>query len=162
PGVDARRGREERRPRPGRLAGDPLPHHGVALPLEDGPAPRGDPRRGRTREPGRERRGETPAHEVGRAREVDRPAVGAVLGERALLSSDAGSPEVYARFAAERRRPFDDLLALVAPIPGGGAVDLGCGPGELTRELHRRVGAAETVGIDSSPAMLEKAAPLAG
>jgi trans-aconitate 2-methyltransferase len=95
---------------------------------------------------------------------VDGAAVGVVPGERALLSAtrDAWDPEVYARFAAERRRPFDDLLALVAPIPGGRAVDLGCGPGELTRELHRRTLAAETVGIDSSPAMLDKAAPLAG
>jgi trans-aconitate 2-methyltransferase len=75
---------------------------------------------------------------------------------------DTWKPDVYARFAAERRRPFDDLLAMVAPIPGGRAVDLGCGTGELTRELHRRTGAAETVGIDSSPAMLEKATPLSG
>jgi trans-aconitate 2-methyltransferase len=75
---------------------------------------------------------------------------------------DGWSPEVYQRFAAERRLPFDDLLALVAPIPGGRAADLGCGTGELTRELHRTTGAAETVGIDSSPAMLEKARPLEG
>jgi trans-aconitate 2-methyltransferase len=54
------------------------------------------------------------------------------------------------------------LLALVTPIPGGRAADLGCGTGELTRELHRRVDAAETLGIDSSDAMLEKARPLAG
>lgn len=27
-------------------------------------------------------------------------------------------------------------------------VDLGCGAGELTRELHRKVGAAETIGVD--------------
>ncbi len=78
------------------------------------------------------------------------------------MSGDAWNPEVYARFAAERRRPFDDLLALVAPIPGGRAVDLGCGAGELTRELHRTIEAAETVGIDSSDAMLERARPLAG
>jgi trans-aconitate 2-methyltransferase len=41
-------------------------------------------------------------------------------------------------------------------------VDLGCGDGVLTRELHQRLGARETVGVDSSAAMLEKAAPLAG
>lgn len=76
--------------------------------------------------------------------------------------SDAWEPETYARFAAERSRPFYDLLALVAPIPGGRAVDLGCGTGELTRELHRRSQAAETVGIDSSNAMLAKAAAFAG
>ena len=75
---------------------------------------------------------------------------------------DAWQPETYARFAAERRQPFFDLLELVAPIPGGRAVDLGCGTGELTRELHRRTGAAETLGVDSSEAMLAKAAPLGG
>ena len=70
---------------------------------------------------------------------------------------DAWDPEVYSRFAEERSRPFFDLLALVTPISGGRAVDLGCGTGALTQELHRRTGAAETLGIDSSAAMLEKA-----
>jgi trans-aconitate 2-methyltransferase len=41
-------------------------------------------------------------------------------------------------------------------------VDLGCGTGELTAEAHKRLKARSTLGIDSSPAMLEKAAPLAG
>ena len=57
----------------------------------------------------------------------------------------------------ERRQPFFDLLALVRPKPRMRVVDLGCGPGELTDELHRRLGAQETVGIDSSEAMLEEA-----
>src|SRR5438132_11146748 len=35
--------------------------------------------------------------------------------------------------------------------------DLGCGTGELTAELHRKLQARETLGIDSSPAMLAKA-----
>jgi trans-aconitate 2-methyltransferase len=71
-----------------------------------------------------------------------------------MASVDTWNPTQYERFAAERRQPFDDLLRLVAPVPGGRAVDLGCGSGELTVELHRHVGAATTVGIDSSPAML--------
>lgn len=70
---------------------------------------------------------------------------------------DAWNPTQYERFAAERRQPFDDLLALVRPIPGGRAVDLGCGTGELTVDLHRHTGAAGTLGIDSSEAMLAKA-----
>jgi trans-aconitate 2-methyltransferase len=41
-------------------------------------------------------------------------------------------------------------------------VDLGCGGGELTAQLHRHLEAAETLGLDSSPAMLERAAGLAG
>ena len=67
---------------------------------------------------------------------------------------------LYDRFKAERRQPFDDLLARCRPIPGGRAVDLGCGTGELTAELHRALGAARTTGIDSSPAMLERARSL--
>lgn len=71
-------------------------------------------------------------------------------------------PEQYNRFAAERRMPFDVLLSLLAPVPGGRAVDLGCGPGPLTVDLHRHLGAAGTVGVDSSPAMLRDAAEHAG
>lgn len=78
------------------------------------------------------------------------------------VAADTWDPDRYGRFAAERARPFFDLLDLVAPIPGGRAVDLGCGTGELTAELHRRTEAAETLGIDSSDAMLAKAAPHAG
>lgn len=70
-------------------------------------------------------------------------------------------PAQYRRFADERRQPFDDLLRLVEPCPGGTIVDLGCGTGELTVDLHRHTGAATTVGVDASPAMLERATPLA-
>jgi trans-aconitate 2-methyltransferase len=77
-------------------------------------------------------------------------------------ATDPWDPVRYERFAAERNAPFFDLLALVRPIPGGRAADLGCGTGELTAELHRRVQAAETLGVDSSAAMLERARPVAG
>ena len=36
-------------------------------------------------------------------------------------------------------------------------VDLGCGTGELTRDLHLSLGAEETIGVDSSESMLRKA-----
>jgi trans-aconitate 2-methyltransferase len=75
---------------------------------------------------------------------------------------DAWNPTQYRKFGAERARPFDDLLALVDPVPGGRAVDLGCGTGELTARLHGHLGAADTLGIDSSATMLEKAGPLQG
>ena len=71
---------------------------------------------------------------------------------------DTWDPARYARFAAERRQPFDDLLGLLRPCPGGRVVDLGCGGGELTVELHRALEAASTVGVDSSDAMLAAAA----
>ena len=75
---------------------------------------------------------------------------------------DTWDPGRYQRFAAERAAPFHDLLALVRPVPGGRVVDLGCGGGELTAQLHRHLQAGETLGLDSSPAMLERAAALAG
>ncbi|HEX3212396.1 MAG TPA: methyltransferase domain-containing protein [Actinomycetota bacterium] len=75
---------------------------------------------------------------------------------------DTWDPTRYHRFAAERAAPFHDLLSLVEPVPGGRVVDLGCGSGELTAQLHRRLEASETLGLDSSPAMLERAAELAG
>jgi trans-aconitate 2-methyltransferase len=65
------------------------------------------------------------------------------------MAHDVWKPELYARFRAERSRPFFDLLAMVRPRPGMRVVDLGCGTGELTAEAHRRLGA-------------EKAAPLSG
>ncbi|HEV8374262.1 MAG TPA: methyltransferase domain-containing protein, partial [Actinomycetota bacterium] len=74
---------------------------------------------------------------------------------------DTWDPERYGRFAAERAAPFHDLLALVSPVPGGRVVDLGCGSGELTAQLHRLLAAGETLGLDSSPAMLERATALA-
>lgn len=63
-------------------------------------------------------------------------------------------PEQYQRFRDQRRQPFLDLLELVRPAPAMRVVDLGCGSGELTRILHRRLGARETLGIDSSDTML--------
>jgi trans-aconitate 2-methyltransferase len=72
--------------------------------------------------------------------------------------TDAWDPEQYRRFAAERRQPFDDLKALCMPMGGGSIVDLGCGTGELTAELHRDMRATSTLGIDRSEAMLAEAA----
>jgi trans-aconitate 2-methyltransferase len=75
---------------------------------------------------------------------------------------DTWDPACYDRFADERSAPFHDLLALVRPLPGGRAVDLGCGTGALTAQLHRHIRSRETLGLDSSAAMLERARPLAG
>lgn len=72
------------------------------------------------------------------------------------------SPEQYTRFAAERRQPFDDLVALVEKRPRMRVADLGCGTGELTRALHEELGAFETLGIDQSESMLLKAGSFEG
>jgi trans-aconitate 2-methyltransferase len=70
---------------------------------------------------------------------------------------DGWAPEVYARFAGQRSAPFDDLLALLTPAPGGSLLDLGCGTGALTAKAHVALGVANTLGLDSSPAMLTTA-----
>src|SRR5260221_910732 len=71
---------------------------------------------------------------------------------------DTWDPRQYDKFEREREQPFFDLLSLVRPRPGMRAVDLGCGTGELTRELHLAVGARETLGLDKSEAMLARSA----
>ena len=75
---------------------------------------------------------------------------------------DRWDPGRYDRFRAERERPVDDLIARVAPVPGGRVVDLGCGTGRYTARLHHETGAGETLGIDSSPRMLAEAEGVAG
>ncbi|MEP7115357.1 MAG: methyltransferase domain-containing protein [Ilumatobacteraceae bacterium] len=66
------------------------------------------------------------------------------------------NPEQYRRFAAERAQPFHDMLALIEPGSIERAVDLGCGPGELTALAARQLGVEEMVGVDNSQAMLDK------
>jgi prepilin-type N-terminal cleavage/methylation domain-containing protein len=55
--------------------------------------------------------------------------------------ADPWSPDPYQRFQPERALPYQDLLGLWRPSPVRSAVDLGCGTGELTQQLHQRTGA---------------------
>lgn len=66
-------------------------------------------------------------------------------------------PKQYHKFQAERSAPFFDLLALVERRPNLKVVDLGCGTGELTRQLADALPDSGVTGIDSSSQMLEKA-----
>ena len=68
------------------------------------------------------------------------------------------NPVNYLEFADERSRPFFDLVARVAAKTPELVVDLGCGPGQLTASLADRWPNATIIGIDSSPAMIERAA----
>jgi trans-aconitate 2-methyltransferase len=68
---------------------------------------------------------------------------------------DAGQ---YLRYADERSRPFFDLMARVRVDSPELVVDLGCGPGTLTRTLAERWPEARVVGVDSSPEMIAAAA----
>jgi trans-aconitate 2-methyltransferase len=70
-------------------------------------------------------------------------------------------PATYLQFDDERSRPFVDLLARVPATAPNRVVDLGCGPGSQTASLADRWPAAWITGLDSSPAMIERAASYA-
>jgi trans-aconitate 2-methyltransferase len=67
------------------------------------------------------------------------------------------NPDQYHKFQSQRAAPFYDLLALVDVRPNLKVIDLGCGTGELTRELADRLPNSHVTGLDSSAQMLEKA-----
>lgn len=68
------------------------------------------------------------------------------------------NPEAYARFRGLRLRPALDLLGQVGALPDGPVVDLGCGSGAVAGALALRFPGHARIGVDSSPAMLAKAA----
>jgi trans-aconitate 2-methyltransferase len=67
----------------------------------------------------------------------------------------------YEKFKKERAAPFEDLLAMIDVHEGMSVIDLGCGPGPLTKRLADELPGSDVLGIDSSDAMLEQAAELA-
>lgn len=71
----------------------------------------------------------------------------------------AWDPERYLTYAGERARAFVDLQARVGATAPARVVDLGCGPGGLTRLLAERWPGAEVLGIDSSADMIARAEP---
>jgi trans-aconitate 2-methyltransferase len=74
-------------------------------------------------------------------------------------------PDLYNKFSGYRAEPFE---AIMTRLESGDAperiveriVDLGCGTGENTAQIARRFAGAATVGIDSSPAMIDRALKL--
>jgi trans-aconitate 2-methyltransferase len=77
-----------------------------------------------------------------------------------VTECDTWNPTQYERFRAEREQPFHDLVALITRRPADRVVDLGCGTGLLTAALHHELDATETLGVDSSEAMLGRARDL--
>ena len=68
------------------------------------------------------------------------------------------NPDQYHKFQAQCAAPFYDLLALVEVRPNLKVIDLGCGTGELTRQLADALPNSKVTGLDSSAQMLGKAA----
>ncbi|MBG6180981.1 trans-aconitate 2-methyltransferase [Arthrobacter sp. CAN_A1] len=66
-------------------------------------------------------------------------------------------PTLYSLFADHRGRPFLDLVGRINHPAPRVVVDLGCGPGDLTRLLADRWPEAQVLGLDSSPEMVDRA-----
>lgn len=71
-------------------------------------------------------------------------------------------PTQYLVYGDERARPFVELVARIGAEAPERVVDLGCGPGTLTRLLAERWPNAAVEGVDSSAEMLERAAAIGG
>ena len=65
--------------------------------------------------------------------------------------------QLYLRYERERTQPSIDLASRIDLQSPAAIIDLGCGPGNSTRVLRERWPAAQITGLDSSPAMIEKA-----
>jgi len=69
-------------------------------------------------------------------------------------------PEEQQRLAVMNRIINRGSLAALAPVPGERTLDVGCGLGQLTRDIARATG-ARTLGIERSPEQLRRAIELA-
>jgi trans-aconitate 2-methyltransferase len=66
-------------------------------------------------------------------------------------------PELYNRFRRYRAEPVEAILRRLDLSDRERIADLGCGSGENTIELARRTQDGSALGIDSSPAMIDRA-----
>jgi len=78
------------------------------------------------------------------------------FGQTVELMPDWDHP-LYLKFSDQRARPAADLIAQIQLENPQRLIDLGCGTGNSTAQLHRRWPQASLTGLDSSPAMLAQA-----
>ena len=68
------------------------------------------------------------------------------------------NPELYLKFSDQRARPAADLIAQIKLENPSRIIDLGCGTGNSTEQVHARWPKASISGLDSSASMLKQAA----
>lgn len=68
------------------------------------------------------------------------------------------NPDLYLKFSSERTQPSMDLIGRIHDIDPQSIIDIGCGPGNSTHVLMSRWPKAKITGLDSSRAMINKAA----
>lgn len=67
------------------------------------------------------------------------------------------NPELYLQYKNERIQPCIDLVNRIDYPNPKNIIDFGCGPGNSTQILVNRWPEAHIIGLDNSPAMIEKA-----
>ena len=73
------------------------------------------------------------------------------------MNSKDWQPNQYLKFANERTQPSIDLVSHINLSNPRKIIDIGCGPGNSTQVLVNKWPNAQVLGIDNSPAMIEKA-----
>jgi trans-aconitate 2-methyltransferase len=82
------------------------------------------------------------------------------MSEKVSNQDKPASDKSWDASAYDARHSFvwkygEEVLELLAPQPGERVLDLGCGTGHLTNQIAAR--GAQIVGLDKSPAMIERA-----
>lgn len=67
------------------------------------------------------------------------------------------NPELYLKYHNERTQPSIDLISRINFPNPRNIIDIGCGPGNSTQILVDRWPKSKIIGIDNSPAMIQKA-----
>lgn len=73
------------------------------------------------------------------------------------MKTNDWNPDLYLKFGKERIQPSIDLVSRINFDNPEKIIDIGCGPGNSTQILADRWPEAKILGIDNSPAMIEKA-----
>jgi trans-aconitate 2-methyltransferase len=71
--------------------------------------------------------------------------------------TDSWNPELYKQYMSIRRPALDTLFELIKPKADMRILDVGCGSGDFTAELHQKLQARSTYAVDNSENMLSEA-----